>query len=1005
MVSTEDGHIIWAAGVNGMLNRYENGQWTVDQRIGVSVNALKYVNGAIWIATDRGLLVRHGTTVEAIPELGTEAVHALATHDGILWAATERGLWRLAPATGNVMLMEIYDEYGLRLEGPLLEVEVEQSDRLWIGTPDKVVEFSLDADHAQSYQPFSLTTGHPLITSIVANPGHSVWAASEFGGAVEFGLAGDDITGARNWGSSAGGGLSTNSVRDVAIDGNGSVWFATAVGVFRYQPWAWNVVDDRYEFLPVYDLLVDPAGDLWIATGGEGVQHRRRNSNQSVGYLPDESGLAGEFVYDLAQGPSGQLWAATNQGAAYLDHDHWRRDKALLSLSGTTVRSIAADDLGAWLGTSTGLARYNYGEDTLQWEALTQDSGINVVEYDSIGRLWVAGSNASLWLLTADGKWRDMAAIQRDIPSSAAVTAFARLSDPPGAMIAAFRGFGIYRSDGLSWEALDSGRKTTGERVFTLMTDPGDGSIWIGSETGLSRIDDVGRTTYDTADGIQAGSVRAITIDQDGSYWFGGERGLAHYERETSIPWIRLDQVSGAEPGQDGSAWQAYADHPISLQFAFGDLQNNQDKIAIFVRSMENGQPGRWGQASDGEYQLTLAQPGHHTFEFMARDQAFNYSPVTTVDMAAIPVPAMIAVPFLGQVEVKIFQLLILFGSLAIFGFGYVSFEIIQHRRRIVDAVERGYNPYISGEPVRRGDMFFGRHDLLRRIVSTLHNNSIMIHGERRIGKTTLLYQLANALQQVEDEEFWFVSVYIDLEGTTEEEFFHLLMDEIAHTVSELPGLTSEQSEVLNGLLSLQIAENQYTDREFNRDLRQIIHILESYGTVNHPDCQVRLILLMDEMDTLSRFNHLIQQQLRRIFMRDFAATLGAVVAGIEISKEWERIESPWFNLFNEIAMTPFTRDEAIELLTEPVRGYYLFEPDALDFIVEHSDGRPYRLQQYALEAVNQMLHQKRRVITLADALVAHELIQLSGQQPKSSLGTEAAREGHTAPHAPAAAT
>lgn len=1003
--ASEIGDTLWAAGANGMLSRFDGGQWTAIQSIGSTVNALDQVGGTLWIATDRGLLVLHDSAVEAIPQLGAVAVHALASLDGVIWAATDHGLWRLTLATSTVEPLEIFDENGKELQGPFTEVAVESPHRLWIGTPDKIFEYAPDSGRAKGYQPFSVTVGHPQITSIVAKSGHSVWAASENGGAVEFELAGEEITGARNWGSSAGGGLSTNNVHDVAIDNNGSIWFATSVGAFRYQPWAWNAVDDRYDFLPVYDLLVDSGGDLWIATAGEGVQRRGRDVSQPVGYLPDESGLPGETVFDLDQGPSGQIWAGTNRGAAYFDHGHWQRDKALLSLADTPVRSVAVDELGAWLGTSNGLARYTYVDDELHWESLTAESAINAIEYDSIERLWVAGADASLWLRTPDGKWRDMAAVQRDIPFSAPVTAFDHLSDPPGAVLAAFRGYGIYRSDGLAWQGVESARRTTGERIFTLMTDGDDGSIWVGSETGLSRIDSLGRATYDTADGIQAGSVRAIVPDQEGGYWFGGERGLAYYVPEKSTPWIQLEGIAGGKADQGDSDWQVYVDQPITLQFAYGDLQNNQDKIAIFVRSIMGSEVSPWSQASDGEAQFLLAQPGQYTFEFMARDQAFNYSERASVDMSAIPVPAMISMPFLGSVEVKIFQLLVLFGSLAIFGFGYVSFEIIQHRRRIIDAVERGYNPYISGEPVRRVDMFFGRHDLLRRIVSTLHNNSIMIHGERRIGKTTLLYQLANALQQVEDEEFWFVSVYIDLEGTTEDEFFHLLMDEIVHTVRELGSLTPEQASVLDRLLNFDIAENQYTDREFNRDLRQIIHILEAYGAVHHSECQVRLILLMDEMDTLSRFNHLIQQQLRRIFMRDFAATLGAVVAGIEISKEWERVESPWFNLFNEIAMLPFTRDEAIQLLTEPVRGYYMFEPDALEFIVEHSDGRPYRLQQYALEAVNQMLYQKRRLITLADVLAAHELIQMSGQPFAGSRGESTAHDGQIVPQAPVGAT
>ena len=109
---------------------------------------------------------------------------------------------------------------------------------------------------------------------------------------------------------------------------------------------------------------------------------------------------------------------------------------------------------------------------------------------------------------------------------------------------------------------------------------------------------------------------------------------------------------------------------------------------------------------------------------------------------------------------------------------------------------------------------------------------------------------------------------------------------------------------------------------------------------------------------------------------RDFAATLGAVVAGIAISKEWDRVESPWYNLFNEIAMQPFGRDEAINLLVEPVRGYYLYEPAALSFIVDHSDGRPVIIQHYPFEAVNHMLKCKRRHILMEDVAFAHQQIQ-----------------------------
>jgi hypothetical protein len=246
-----------------------------------------------------------------------------------------------------------------------------------------------------------------------------------------------------------------------------------------------------------------------------------------------------------------------------------------------------------------------------------------------------------------------------------------------------------------------------------------------------------------------------------------------------------------------------------------------------------------------------------------------------------------------------------------------------------------------------------------------------------------LLYQLANALRQVEDEEYWFVPVLIDLEGTAENQLFLQLAEDIYQTALALPNLEPAAAQSLQFLTChrwhegthADVMMSQYTDREFGRDLRTIVRLLEQYAEQHHDHRHLRLILLLDEVDTLSQFDPLYQQQLRRIFMRDFAATLGAVVAGIAISKEWDRVESPWFNLFNEIAMAPFSHAEAIELLIEPVRGYYIYEPAALDFIVEYSDGRPYRIQQYALEAVNHMLKHKRRRIQMCDVEYAHEQI------------------------------
>jgi GTPase SAR1 family protein len=269
--------------------------------------------------------------------------------------------------------------------------------------------------------------------------------------------------------------------------------------------------------------------------------------------------------------------------------------------------------------------------------------------------------------------------------------------------------------------------------------------------------------------------------------------------------------------------------------------------------------------------------------------------------------------------------------------------------------IERKFNPYISGGPVREPDMFFGREELLKRIINTLHNNSIMIHGPRRIGKTSLLYQLADRLRATSDPDYVFIPALIDLEGTAQAEFFHTLMEEIledcqSYLTERLPLVCNEKGEVA------------YTHRDFARDLRTLIgHLQQSSNK------EVRLILLLDEVDVMNRYDQLVQQQLRRIFMKTFARNLGAVVAGVHISKEWERLESPWYNLFLEMELPPLSHEQAVRLIKEPVKGVYSYEDEAVEAIWEYSQGHPQLVQQLCLEVVNQLLQEKRSRVTKAD--------------------------------------
>jgi ligand-binding sensor domain-containing protein len=146
-------------------------------------------------------------------------------------------------------------------------------------------------------------------------------------------------------------------------------------------------------------------------------------------------------------------------------------------------------------------------------------------------------------------------------------------SDPPGSMLAAFKGFGLYRYRHSTWEAVEKSRRLGDERIFAIKPDPATDSIWSGGETGLSRIDAYGIVRFDAQDGIQPGAVRTIEQDENGDYWFGGDRGLSTYSPERGQPWAQVASIKGAELSEEVSAWQALTDSPVEVVFAVGDLQ------------------------------------------------------------------------------------------------------------------------------------------------------------------------------------------------------------------------------------------------------------------------------------------------------------------------------------------------------------------------------------------------------------------------------------------------
>ena len=296
-------------------------------------------------------------------------------------------------------------------------------------------------------------------------------------------------------------------------------------------------------------------------------------------------------------------------------------------------------------------------------------------------------------------------------------------------------------------------------------------------------------------------------------------------------------------------------------------------------------------------------------------------------------------------------------------------------RRR---ALRNRFNPYIAGAPVLSNAMFFGRKKLLSRVLNMIHANSLMITGDRRIGKTSFMHHLKMALADDEGTEFKFFPVSVDLQGVPEHTFFHTMMSEIVDALALAPETLTD--------LRFRSENDDYDDRDFSRDLQRVITDLKT-----RTPKKVKLALLLDEVDELNEYSERVNQRLRSVFMKTFSENLVAVMSGVGIRRSWKSEGSPWYNFFDEFELSGLSRDEAEELIRTPVQGVFRFEDEAVERILNASELKPYIIQKFCIHAVNHMIEEGRSTIAVRDVAAVEGLV-LSDESvaPRISPGADA---------------
>jgi signal transduction histidine kinase/ligand-binding sensor domain-containing protein len=555
------------------LRLYGQQLWQTDN--GLPQNTVHAIHqtqdGYLWLATDGGLVRFDGIDFtlfdrRSTPELRSNLVGALTeTADGTLWAATADGLLRRSQGSLHVLGAA----NGLPA-GPIVSVIPAGSMSLWVLTPAGVA-FGAANHSAPMFTPVHgleapltgrdgspiaagapdgslwLATAHNVIqlrdglvvTTMPASADllavaqdNSLWLTRE--GALFHYQRGTLASVPFRAPTSAKGGLPDKVIRTLYAGASGTVYLATSSALGILPPsgtFTWKTAADGPPASRILRLFEDRQGALWVST--EDTVARYAGGRFET--LRARSGAAGiEAFYEDREG---NLWLGTDAaGLLELREQRFTTLTTADGLPGDAIRTVLADRDGVWAGTDgSGLAHLHGSA----WQTLTTQQGLASNTILSLA----AEQDGSLAVGTPDGLDHLVNGHASPAPHSEALPDdFVRslLYDPAdnSLWIGTRRGLAHQTARGLALWSHGDGLGS--DLVGALALDRSHpGALWIGTRGGLSHLRDGHISTLTTRDGLSSDVITALYQDPSGALWIGTNGGGLNLLRNghiTSFP-------------------------------------------------------------------------------------------------------------------------------------------------------------------------------------------------------------------------------------------------------------------------------------------------------------------------------------------------------------------------------------------------------------------------------------------------------------------------------------
>ena len=454
---------------------------------------------------------------------GNEVWFAFEDRDGMVWVSSLGGLSRLDPRTGKAQVFR-HDPANPNTLGHNTPTQVVQdkAGTLWIGT------YGAGLDR---FDPKTQIFTHYRHREGVANS------------------------------------LSNDWVEGVFLDRDGTLWISTDAGLNHFHPdtgqftiYRHDPNDSRSLSTDVLqEVMRDTRGRLWMTNWGGGIQRLNEETGEFTQYHYDPTNPLGPSTNNtlyFRESRDGALWFASFNGLNRYDEEGGRfqmllQGQGLPGVRGDFAVSGAQQDLqGRIWATSDDLGLVRVDSAKKEYRHFAPEIGNPHSLSNGTGTSIAMGPDGSVWVGTRGGFNR----------YDAGTDGFERFT------VAQYRARGM-ASDNISDISVDNGgvvwltmygvglqRFDPKTKTFTLFHHDaedsaslandqtnavrvaGDGSVWVGSDAGLSHLDpNTGRfTSYSAGQaGLSSIIVNAIAQGRDDTMLFGTDVGVDVYDPRT----------------------------------------------------------------------------------------------------------------------------------------------------------------------------------------------------------------------------------------------------------------------------------------------------------------------------------------------------------------------------------------------------------------------------------------------------------------------------------------